>query len=129
MMLFAIAALLQAALPGPPPPAADTPVGTATSGAPVPAPVAAGRVWSACVKARIDARTPGSAAPEAITDSAMAGCTRELEAIRTAIAAERGAEIAAANVARVSSSGRAMFIAYIATRRSAATAPATGPGR
>lgn len=130
MMLLTIAALLQAALPAPPPPAADTPIGPAASGAPVPAPIAAGRVWSACVKTRIDARTPGSAAPEAVADAAMAGCTRELEAIRTAIAAERGAEVAAANVARVSTSGRAMFIAYVATRRAAATAaPGSTPGR
>lgn len=130
MMLLAIAALLQTAQPGPPPPAADTPIGTAASGAPVPAPIAAGRVWSGCVKSRIDARTPSSDAAETVADGAMAACTRELEAVRTAIAAERGAEIAAANVERINTSGRAMFIAYIATRRSAATpAPSAATGR
>jgi hypothetical protein len=111
MMLLAMAALLQAAQP-------------ATPSQPAPAWRVAGQAWGACVKARIDARLTTSDAPEALTDAAIAGCTRELEAVRTAIAAERGAEIAAADVERVRSGGRATFIAYVAQHRAPASAPA-----
>jgi len=111
-MLLAVAALLQTASATPP-----------ASGAPVPAWRTAGRAWGDCVKGRIDARLQSGDAPEALTDAAIAGCASQLEAVRRAIAAERGAETAAANVERVRNGGRAMFLAYIASRR---PAPATG---
>jgi len=128
MMLLAFGALLQAAQTPP------APSGPAAAGAPVPAWRAAGRAWGDCVKGRIDARLQSAGAPEALADAAMAGCTRELEAVRTAITAERGAEAAAANVERVRNGGRAMFIAYIASRRPSAPAagaaqPAPAPTR
>lgn len=124
MMLFAYAALLQAAQTAPP-----ITMPQAASGAPIPAWRAAGRAWSDCVKGRIDARLQSADTPESVTDAAMAGCTGELETVRSTIAAERGPEVAAANVERVRTSGRSMFIAYVATRRSPAPAAGQGPGR
>jgi hypothetical protein len=106
MMLLAFAALLQAAQPAP-----------STPDAPVPAWRAAGHAWGQCVKARIDARLQSADAPAALADAAIAGCTRELEAVRRAIAAERGDAEAAANVERVRTGGRATFLAYIAQAR------------
>jgi hypothetical protein len=106
MMLLAFAALLQAAQPAP-----------STPDAPVPAWRAAGHVWGQCVKGRIDARLHSGVAAEALADAAIAGCTRELAAVRTAIAAERGEAEADANVARVRTGGRATFLAYIAQAR------------
>jgi hypothetical protein len=117
MMLLAFAALLQAAQPAQPA-APDTSV---------PAWRAAGHVWGQCVKGRIDARLHSGVAAEALADAAIAGCTRELAAVRTAIAAERGEAEADANVARVRTGGRATFLAYIAQargQRSAGGAPA-----
>ena len=102
-MLLAFAALLQAAQPAP--------------DAPVPAWRAAGHAWGQCVKRRIDARLASADAPEALADSAIAGCTPELAAVRSAIAAERGDAEAAANVERVRTGGRATFLAYIAQAR------------
>jgi hypothetical protein len=118
MMLFAFAALLQAAQPA-------QPAQPAAPGAPVPAWRAAGHIWGQCVKGRIDARLQSADAPEALTDAAIAGCASQLEAVRTAIAAERGDADAAANVERVRNGGRAMFLAYIARARG--QAPAGGP--
>jgi len=138
MMLLAFAALLQAAQAGPAtsgPAAIAPPLATPgeTAGAPVPPWRAAGRAWSDCAKGRIDARLQSSDTAEAMADAAIAGCTSEMEAVRSAIAAERGADVAAANVERVRTSGRAMFLAYIASRRgrgaTPAAAPSTGPGR
>lgn len=107
-MLLAFAALLQAAQPARP----------AAPDAPVPAWRAAGHIWGQCVKRRIDARLQSADAPDALADAAIAGCTHELEAVRTAIAAERGDAEAATNVERVRSGGRATFLAYIAQARS-----------
>ena len=130
MMLFAMAAMLQAAQPAQP--AQSAPAAQA-SGAPVPAWRAAGRAWGDCVKGRIDARLSSPETPEALADSAIGGCTGQLEAVRRAIAAERGDETAAANVDRVRNGGRAMFLAYIAQRRTpppaAATSAPRAPGR
>jgi hypothetical protein len=139
MMLLAFAALLQAAqsgpAAGPAAPAAVAPPLTTPSeaaGPAVPAWRAAGRAWSDCAKGRIDARLQSSDTPEAMADAAIAGCAGEMEAVRSAIATERGPEVAAANVERVRTSGRAMFLAYIASRRGRGAAPAAtpaGPGR
>lgn len=118
MMLFAMAALLQAAQPAPTAP---------TQTAPMPAWRAAGRAWGDCVKRRIDARLTASDTAEALTDASIAGCSGELAAVRSAIAGESGAEIAAANVERVRNGGRAMFIAYVTTARSRAAGGATPP--
>ena len=115
MMLLAMAALLQGATP------AQT-----QAAPPEPAWRTAGRAWAACVKGRIDARIQTSDAPEALTDTAIAGCGRQLEAVRRAIAAERGNETAAADVARVRSGGRARFLLYVAQHRSRTSAPAAG---
>lgn len=117
-MLLITAALLQAAQPAP-------------SATPQPAWRVAGHTWGQCVKARIDPRLGSSDAPEALADSAIAGCTRQLEAVRRAIAAEQGDAVAQANVERVRSGGRSMFLAYIAQSRSraAAAAPPSAPAR
>lgn len=122
-MLLAMAALLQTGAPAQTaqPPAQNTPV---------PAWRAAGRAWADCVRRRIDPRLGSSDAAEAVVDRAMAGCTTQLEAVRSAITAERGAETAAANVERVRTGGRSMFLAYVAQRRTtpaAGTAPAATP--
>lgn len=122
MLVTIAAALLQAAQPSgsttPPQPAPD---GQA------PAWRAAGQAWGQCVKAGIDARLRSSEAPEALVDTAVGACTRELEAVRSAIAAERGAEAAAANVERVRSGGRAMFLAYVARERGQPAPAAPAP--
>ena len=123
-MLFAMAAMLQAAQPAQ---AAGIAPAAPSSSVPVPAWRAAGRAWADCVKARIDPHLGSSDAPEAIADSAIGGCTSQLEAVRRSIAAERGDETAAANVERVRSGGRAMFLAYIAQRRSQPATAAASP--
>ncbi|HVQ09954.1 MAG TPA: hypothetical protein VMS43_16125 [Allosphingosinicella sp.] len=104
MLTALLFAALQAAAPAPQSP-------------PEPAGARAGRAWGDCVKARIDARMRADVAPNALVTEAFAQCAAEEEAIRAAIAAERGEEVARLNVERIRSGGRQLFLAYIERAR------------
>jgi hypothetical protein len=98
--------------------------------APAPAPAAedpyaaVGRSWIDCVKRRVDAALRSDRAPDAITQAAFAGCARQENAIRAAIAERMGAQAAEANIARVRSGTLAMMRIYIPRERGQGTGQA-----
>lgn len=87
---------------------------------------AAGQAWAECAKSGVDARLRSRLAPDAVVTAAFDGCARQEAAIRAAIAAEMGDAEAAANVERIRSGGRQMFLIYI-TRERGQPAPAATP--
>jgi hypothetical protein len=100
---FLLAALLQAAVP--PQQRAEHPSALA------------GRAWGDCVKARLDSRMSSGGTPETLVNEAFGQCRRQENAIRAAIAAEAGDEVARLNVERIRNGGRALFLAYVQSRR------------
>jgi hypothetical protein len=108
MMLTAVLAFaLQAAAPAPvQPPPPETPSASA------------GRAWGDCVRGRLDARMRSDGTPNALVTDAFAHCARQERAIRAAIAAERGDEVAGLNIDRLRSGGRRLFLLYIERERS-----------
>jgi hypothetical protein len=86
--------------------------------APTPSPIdRTGAEWSTCVKGTVDAAMRSDEAADALVTRAFDHCAPQEEAMRAAIAAERGDENAALNVERVRSRGRQLFLAYIARER------------
>jgi hypothetical protein len=92
----------------------------------VPAPVPedaisrASRAWGTCAKGRADAGLRSSQTAEALADAAIEGCAAEFAAIRTAIAAQNGAESADLNTERVRTGTRQMLVIYIQRERAPA---------
>ena len=108
---FALALALQAAPAPAPAPAADDPY------------AAVGRSWVDCVKRRVDSALRSDRAPDLITQAAFAGCAREENALRAAIAGRMGARVAEANIERIRSGTLAMMRVYIPRERG------QGPGQ
>lgn len=84
---------------------------------PEPASARAGRAWGDCVKGRLDARMRSDGTPDALVTDAFAHCARREDAVRSAIAAERGEEVAALNIDRIRSGGRRLFLLYVERER------------
>jgi hypothetical protein len=107
---FLFAVLLQAAVP-PPPQQAEHPSAVA------------GRAWGDCVRGWLDARMGTSGTPEVLVNEAFGRCVNQENAIRATIAAEAGDEVARLNVERIRTGGRALFLAYVQSRRQGASRP------
>lgn len=111
LIAFLFAVLLQATMP----PQAEHPSALA------------GRAWGDCVRGWLDARMSSVGTPEAMVTEAFGQCRAQENAIRAAIAAEAGDEVARLNVERIRNGGRALFLAYVQNRRGQAARPPAPP--